>query len=299
MWERLHAPFLAAADMQVDPVQKIEGYRRTHPRRLRVRAGASEGVGRRARELSRTAVQRSRIMTLSAYGGGGPRRSDLRLIIALVIAVIAIIGYLSKRSVNPVTGEKQHVALNAEAGDGAGPPGGAADGAADGRRARPDVRPGGARSSRRSAITSSTAATPASREPLRENFNFHLLNDPKTINAFALPGGQIFITRGLCTTSSRTKRSSPACSATRSATSSTATPPSTWPRASSAACSRRPSASAPATTAAAAYGAADRRAGRQPDAPAQVRPARTRPNPTTTACATWPRPATTRARCSA
>jgi hypothetical protein len=29
MWERLHTPFLAAADMQVDPVQKIDGYRRT------------------------------------------------------------------------------------------------------------------------------------------------------------------------------------------------------------------------------------------------------------------------------
>jgi len=28
MWERLHAPFLAAADMQRDPVQKIEGYRK-------------------------------------------------------------------------------------------------------------------------------------------------------------------------------------------------------------------------------------------------------------------------------
>jgi len=29
LWERLHAPFLAAADMQVDPVQKIEAYRKT------------------------------------------------------------------------------------------------------------------------------------------------------------------------------------------------------------------------------------------------------------------------------
>jgi hypothetical protein len=29
LWERLHAPFLAAADMQADPVQKIEGYRQT------------------------------------------------------------------------------------------------------------------------------------------------------------------------------------------------------------------------------------------------------------------------------
>ena len=29
MWERLHAPFLAAADMQVDSLKKIEGYRQT------------------------------------------------------------------------------------------------------------------------------------------------------------------------------------------------------------------------------------------------------------------------------
>jgi hypothetical protein len=28
MWERLHAPFLAAADMQIDPIQKMEGYRK-------------------------------------------------------------------------------------------------------------------------------------------------------------------------------------------------------------------------------------------------------------------------------
>ena len=28
-------------------------------------------------------------------------------------------------------------------------------------------------------------------------FEFHLLNDPETINAFALPGGQIFVTTGL------------------------------------------------------------------------------------------------------
>lgn len=29
LWERLHKPFLAAADMQVDPLQKIEAYRKT------------------------------------------------------------------------------------------------------------------------------------------------------------------------------------------------------------------------------------------------------------------------------
>jgi hypothetical protein len=29
LWERLHLPYLAAADMQVDSIQKIEHYRRT------------------------------------------------------------------------------------------------------------------------------------------------------------------------------------------------------------------------------------------------------------------------------
>jgi hypothetical protein len=29
LWERLHAPFLAAADMQVDPILRIEAYRKT------------------------------------------------------------------------------------------------------------------------------------------------------------------------------------------------------------------------------------------------------------------------------
>jgi hypothetical protein len=29
LWERLHVPFLAAADMQVDPIQRMEGYRKT------------------------------------------------------------------------------------------------------------------------------------------------------------------------------------------------------------------------------------------------------------------------------
>jgi beta-barrel assembly-enhancing protease len=37
----------------------------------------------------------------------------------------------------------------------------------------------------------------ASKSPYVENFHFHLLRDPKTVNAFALPGGQIFITEGL------------------------------------------------------------------------------------------------------
>ena len=37
----------------------------------------------------------------------------------------------------------------------------------------------------------------ARRSPYVGNYHFYLLNDPDTVNAFALPGGQIFITRGL------------------------------------------------------------------------------------------------------
>src|SRR5688500_20308646 len=45
-------------------------------------------------------------------GGGGGRGFNPRILIALVIAVIGIVGFLSKKSINPVTGEKQYVNLN-------------------------------------------------------------------------------------------------------------------------------------------------------------------------------------------
>lgn len=52
LWERLHLPFLAAADMQADPVQRIEHYRRT----IRVDYAcelAHQKLSGVARELSR------------------------------------------------------------------------------------------------------------------------------------------------------------------------------------------------------------------------------------------------------
>jgi predicted Zn-dependent protease len=85
---------------------------------------------------------------------------NTRLIIALVIAVIGIVGYLSKRSVNPVTGEKQYVSLS------------------------PDQE-----------IALGLQAAPQMAQQM--GGVVHLLDDDQTINAFALPGGQIFITRAL------------------------------------------------------------------------------------------------------
>jgi predicted Zn-dependent protease len=122
---------------------------------------------------------------------------NLRWLIAIVIAVVALIGYVGKRSTNPVTGETQYVNLNPSqeialglqaAPEMARQMGGVLDPRSDPAAAR--VAEVG-----QHLVKSSDASRPES--PYRENFRFHLLADPKTINAFALPGGQIFITRGL------------------------------------------------------------------------------------------------------
>jgi predicted Zn-dependent protease len=130
----------------------------------------------------------------SGYQGG--RRFPLgRLIGALVIALIGFVMYMSQTQVNPVTGEKQHVAMSVD------------QEMALGLQAAPqmaqkmggDVSPS---DDPRAAIVDEVGRrivrnSDASKSPYAENFHFHLLRDPKTINAFALPGGQIFITEGL------------------------------------------------------------------------------------------------------
>ena len=127
--------------------------------------------------------------------GDGNRGSPMRWIIAAIIAGIGLITYLRSGQVNPVTGEKQYVAMNVDQekalGLEAAPKmaqemGGAADPNRD-----PDAR-----------IVAETGSklvrsTEASKSPYGDNFHYYLLNDPKTVNAFALPGGQIFITRAL------------------------------------------------------------------------------------------------------
>jgi hypothetical protein len=53
LWQRLHAPFLAAADSTTDPIRKIESYRRT----IRVDYAcelAHQGISNTARQLSNT-----------------------------------------------------------------------------------------------------------------------------------------------------------------------------------------------------------------------------------------------------
>src|SRR5438552_5826831 len=138
---------------------------------------------------------------MSIFGGSNygyqssGRGGGLRWIIALVIAAIGIISYVSRTRVNPVTGEKQHIAMTVD------------QERALGLQAAPEMasKMGGAsdpRSDPRAALVDQVgkrivARSDAARSNYADNFHYYLLNDLQTINAFALPGGQIFITRAL------------------------------------------------------------------------------------------------------
>ncbi|MBC8000290.1 MAG: M48 family metallopeptidase [Leptolyngbya sp.] len=114
-----------------------------------------------------------------------------RLLIALAVALFSIIGYFMNTSYNPVTEEKQHISISKD------------QEIALGLQARPAMERqygGGSRDMRKVALVKEVGAdilakTAASKTDYK--FDFHLLADPKTINAFALPGGQVFITEGL------------------------------------------------------------------------------------------------------
>lgn len=128
------------------------------------------------------------------YGRGRGGGLPIRFIIAGIIALIAIITYFSRTERNPVTGEKQRVAMNVDQekvlGLQAAPEMAAKMG---GVVPTADPRAALVEQVGRRIVQSSDAA----RSPYAGNFNFHLLNDPQTVNAFALPGGQIFITVAL------------------------------------------------------------------------------------------------------
>ena len=114
-----------------------------------------------------------------------------RLIIAAIIALVAIGGYFGSSSTNPLTGETQRVAMSPEQEVALGlksAPEMAAQmgGLSRNEQARALVQQIGERLVKRSF---------AAKSPYR--FGFYVLADPKTVNAFALPGGPVFITEGL------------------------------------------------------------------------------------------------------
>jgi predicted Zn-dependent protease len=113
-----------------------------------------------------------------------------RWVIALIVAAFGLISYFSSSSENPVTGEKQRVRMTTEeeinVGRQLAPQMAAQFGGVSANPARERVRQVGERIVARSS---------ASKTPYK--YSFYLLADRKTVNAFALPGGQIFITEAL------------------------------------------------------------------------------------------------------
>jgi predicted Zn-dependent protease len=114
-----------------------------------------------------------------------------RLIIAVVVALVALLGYFGKTSVNPLTGETQRVALSPE------------QEVALGLKSAPEMAAqmgGVSRKAEATALVKRVGERLVSRSIAAQSpyrFSFHLLADPRTVNAFALPGGPIFITEGL------------------------------------------------------------------------------------------------------
>jgi predicted Zn-dependent protease len=114
----------------------------------------------------------------------------MRAIIAAIVALFGILSYCTGTSDNPITGEKQRVRLTAE------------QDVELGRKLAPQMAAqfGGVSSDAGRELVSRVgsrivAQSAAARTPYK--FNFHLLADRKTVNAFALPGGQIFVTEAL------------------------------------------------------------------------------------------------------
>lgn len=129
-----------------------------------------------------------RRMGRSSRGGGAGR-----LVIAVVLAVIAVGSYFfsTRNEFNPITEQNQRVSLTVD------------EEIALGLQAAPQMAEqfGGMHPDQEAQalldsigerlVSSSSAGT------TDYEFDFHLLADGQTINAFALPGGQIFITAGL------------------------------------------------------------------------------------------------------
>ncbi len=128
------------------------------------------------------------------YRTSSPRRRSSgwgRLIMAGIIAVFSLISYFSSKQDNPVTGETQHIDITVEQEIALGLQS-ASQMAAEFGGLDPDQQAQGIVDRIGNEVVQNS---PAGSSPYE--FDFHLLEDDQTINAFALPGGQIFITRAL------------------------------------------------------------------------------------------------------
>jgi predicted Zn-dependent protease len=122
---------------------------------------------------------------------GNRQGCNPRLLIAVLIAGVSLCSYYRMSQTNPVTGEKQHISISPD------------QEVALGLHAAPEMAQefGGEDPNQhdqqvvQSVGNQIASRSDASRSPYR--YQYHLLADSQTVNAFALPGGQVFVTRAL------------------------------------------------------------------------------------------------------
>lgn len=132
-------------------------------------------------------------VSASPYGYTMQRRggSNIRLILGVVIAIISLISYIGSREYNPVTGEDQYLSLTAE------------QEIALGQQSAPEMAQefgGLSRDAQAQQLVDDIGFNIVNNSVARTTpweFEFSVLDDPQTVNAFALPGGPVFITSGL------------------------------------------------------------------------------------------------------
>jgi predicted Zn-dependent protease len=121
---------------------------------------------------------------IRGFGGG-------RILIALVLAGIALVTYFSQSQHNPITGETQYLSMTTE------------QEVALGFQAAPELanQHGGLHPDEEArALVERVGRRIVERSAAGQSgypFEFHLLADESMINAFALPGGPVFITAGM------------------------------------------------------------------------------------------------------
>lgn len=132
-----------------------------------------------------------------SYGNNDPYQrpgSSLkgRLILGIIIALVGLFMYMSQVEENPVTKERQHVSISPSQeirlGLKSAPQMAAQMGG--------DIPSSDPRTQEVQHIGQNLVSHSIAKDSPWK-FQFHLLADSQTVNAFALPGGQIFITLGL------------------------------------------------------------------------------------------------------
>lgn len=130
---------------------------------------------------------RGRLTPRRGSSGGG----CLRIVLALGMVIFALVSYFGSKVTNPVTGEDQYISITQE------------QEIAIGLQSAPEMIQqfdGMDTNPADQQVVDIVGQKLVSSSLARKSdypFEFHLLADRETINAFALPGGQIFITRAL------------------------------------------------------------------------------------------------------